>query len=84
MSTPVEHLRNLGPKSAHMLADVGIKTEADLRNVGVIDAYRRVKHAHPRRASLLMLYALQGALMDIHWNLVPDEIRADLKARLNK
>ncbi len=26
-----------------------------------------------------MLYALQGALMDIHWNQLPDEIKNHLK-----
>ena len=40
-----EKIRNVGPKSAAWLRQIGIRTEADLRRVGSIEAYRRVKLA---------------------------------------
>ncbi len=77
------NLKNLGEKSARMLIEAGIKTEADLRRMGAVEAYRRVKHVNPGRVSLLMLYALQGALMDLHWSRIPDDIKADLKRQVS-
>ena len=40
---PVTMLRNLGPKSAVMLAEVGIRTIGELRAIGAAKAYVRVK-----------------------------------------
>ena len=77
--TAVESLKNIGPTSASWLEDVGIHTTADLAEVGVVEAYLRVKRAYPERVSLNLLYALQGALLDIRWNLVPDDMREMLR-----
>lgn len=83
MARQIEELLNLGPKSARALAAIGVHNEDDLRTLGVIPAYRRLKHAEPTGTSLNMLYAMQGALMDIHWNQLPLELKADLKHRLD-
>jgi len=70
-------LKNLGMASVNILHAVGINTYADLRSAGAVDVYLRIK-ARDINVSKVMLYALQGALMDIHWNDLP----ADMKARL--
>ena len=72
-------LRNLGPASAGWLAAAGIHTRDDLEALGAVEAYRRVKADVPDRVTLHMLYALQGALLDIPWNALPREMRARLK-----
>jgi DNA transformation protein len=72
-------LRNLGPASARWLAEAGIQSESDLRAVGAVAAYRRVKHMHPREVTLVMLYALEGALRDVPWNALPRDVKARLK-----
>jgi len=72
-------LKNIGPASARQLRDVGIETAAELRRIGAPDAYRRLKHAFPRHVSLMMLYALEGALRDCHWNRLPPGVKARLK-----
>ena len=82
MSRPVAEMLNLGAKSARVLGSIGIRTEGELRKIGIVNAYRHLKHADPKGTSLLMLYALQGALMDIHWNQLPEEIKDDLKRQL--
>ena len=61
----VTTLKNLGPVSARMLADVGIETAEDLREASAEMAFRMVRHRHPS-ASLNLLYALVGALADRH------------------
>jgi hypothetical protein len=62
----VAGLRNLGAASARMLADAGIASVARLRKLGTVEAWRRVRTVHPR-ASLNLLWALEGALTDRDW-----------------
>ena len=78
MSEPIESLPNLGPKTARMLEEVGISTVAELRAVGALDAWRRIKFAYPKRVSLIGLYALQGALRGCPWTGLSDEERKAL------
>lgn len=78
MNAPLK-MRNIGPKSAAWLRQVGLRTEADLINAGPVDAFMRVKRAG-FKPSLNMLYALEGALQDCHWQEVPEARRAELVA----
>jgi DNA transformation protein len=70
-------LRNIGPKSAAWLRQVGLRTEEDLRAAGTVDAFMRVKRAG-FRPSLNLLYALEGALQGCHWQEVPTERRQEM------
>ncbi len=70
-------LKNLGMASVNILRAIGINTHADLKRMGAVEAYRRIK-ARDINVSKVMLYALQGALLDVHWN----DLAPDLKARL--
>ncbi|MDG1580782.1 TfoX/Sxy family protein [Pseudomonas sp. GOM6] len=78
MNDELQHLRNLGKTSAQWLHAVGIHNASDLRRLGSVDAYRAVR-ARGFRASKVLLYAIEGALLDVHWN----ELSPDLKAQLN-
>lgn len=70
-------LKNLGVASVNILRAIGIHTYEDLRQVGAVEAYRRIK-ARDINVSKVMLYALQGALMDIHWNDLPPDMKTQL------
>jgi len=72
-----EKLRNIGPKSSAWLRQVGLRTRGDLEGVGTVDAFMRVKRAG-FKPSLNLLYALEGALLDCHWQEVPDARRVEL------
>jgi TfoX-like protein len=76
MNTPLK-MRNIGPKSAAWLRQVGLRTPEDLAAVGPVDAFMRVKRAG-FKPSLNLLYALEGALCDCHWQEVPDARRVQL------
>ncbi len=78
MTTPLK-LRNIGPKSAAWLRQVGLRTEDELRAIGALEAFMRVKRAG-FKPSLNLLYALEGALVGCHWQEVPQERRAQLLA----
>ncbi len=70
-------LRNLGPQSQAMLAQAGITSEADLKRLGAVMAYARTKAVCPK-ASLNLLWALEGALSGRDWKVVAETERASL------
>jgi hypothetical protein len=70
-------LRNIGPKSAAQLRQVGVRTIDDLRALGSLEAFVKLKRAG-FKPSLNLLYALEGALLDCHWQKVPDDRRSEL------
>lgn len=72
-------LRNIGPTIACWLADVGIATVKDLDALGSVNAYRRLKTARPRQVTIVALYALEAALLDIAWTELPLDVRARLR-----
>ena len=72
-----EKLRNIGPKSMAWLRQTGVRTLDDLKAVGALSAYVRVKRAG-FKPSLNLLYALEGAILDCHWQEIPDLRRSEL------
>lgn len=79
MSRTDPGLRNVGPKSAAWLRQVGLRTREDLAAVGPVEAWLRIKRAGFKPSSSL-LYALEGALLDCHWQQVSPERREQLLA----
>lgn len=70
-------LKNLGSASVNILHAVGINSYHDLEKVGPVEAYKRIKN-RDIHVSKVMLYALQGALLNTHWN----DLAPDLKQQL--
>ena len=70
-------MKNLGNTSVNWLHAVGIKNSEDLRAVGPIRVYNRIRE-RGFRTSRVLLYALEAALLDIHWS----ELSAEHKQRL--
>ncbi|KAF1070110.1 MAG: hypothetical protein GAK45_00908 [Pseudomonas citronellolis] len=77
MNDELLHLKNLGKTSAQWLHAVGIHSASDLRRLGSVGAYRAVR-ARGFRASKVLLYAIEGALLNVHWN----DLTADHKQAL--
>jgi DNA transformation protein and related proteins len=75
-------LKNLGKTSAQWLHASGIHSASDLRRLGAVDAYRAVK-ARGFRASKVLLYAIEGALLDVNWNELPANHKAELNGLLD-
>ena len=72
-----EKLRNIGPKSMAWLRQTGVRTLDDLKAVGALSAFVRVKRAG-FKPSLNLLYALEGAILDCHWQEIPEARRSEL------
>ncbi|GAB5558469.1 MAG: hypothetical protein SynsKO_01160 [Synoicihabitans sp.] len=82
-TTAIAHLRNLGPKSAEMLADIGVTNREELATIGAIAACVKLREKG-HRVSLNMAYAIEGALMDADWRALPPEFRQDLQMQWEK
>lgn len=78
-----DRLRNVGPKSAAWLRQVGIRTPEDLTEHGAVGAFMKVKRAG-FKPSLNLLYSLEGALLGCHWQEVPEERRQQMAAEVEK
>jgi len=76
----LERMLNLGPISAARLQAVGVRTPDDLRRLGAVAAYVRLKRGFPVETTPIALYQLQGALEGIRWYEVPEPVRAALRA----
>ncbi|MCF7201813.1 TfoX/Sxy family protein [Pseudomonas oligotrophica] len=74
------HLRNLGKTSVQWLHACGIHSAEELRRRGAVASYAAVK-ARGFGASRVLLYAIEGALRDLHWQELPAGVKAELNAR---
>ena len=81
---PVTMLRNLGPKSAVMLAEAGIRTIGELRAIGAPKAYVRVKAIRSRGASVNLLWSLAAGLDGRGWQDVSAEEKELLLAEVRR
>jgi DNA transformation protein and related proteins len=77
LEEPIENLRNVGAASAAWLREAGVGTIGELRRVGPVTAYLRVRRAEPQ-ASLNLLWALVAGLDDRDWRELSDEERSRL------
>lgn len=83
MSGRAAKIRNVGPKSAAWLRQVGVRSTEDLARIGPVEVYLKVKRAG-FRPTLNLLYSMAGALADCHWAELPEahkhELLQDLEA----
>jgi DNA transformation protein len=77
----ISDLPNFGPKSQQMLAQAGIHTLEQLRELGAVRAYLQVKRAGAC-FSLNLLWAMEGALSGRHWQEVAKHDRLSLLLQL--
>jgi len=77
MQSDLLTLKNLGNTSVNWLHAIGIHNREELAHIGPVQAYNRIRE-RGIKVSKVLLYALQAALMDVHWS----ELDPALKERL--
>src|SRR5687767_3749298 len=75
----ISSLPGIGPVTQGWLEEVGVHTVADLRAIGSVEAYRRLKFMLPRQVSLNALYGLEAGLRGCHWLDLPHDVRRALQ-----
>lgn len=74
---------SLGPRSAQMLVAAGITSIEQIRALGSVTSFLRVKQSG-QPASLNLLWALEGAATGLRWQVVAREHRASLLLALDQ
>ena len=80
--TRLEDLRGIGRAAAGMLREADIATVEELRELGAVEAYRRVRFVRPG-VSLNLLHALHAGLDDRDWRALAVREKAALRRALD-
>jgi len=77
----VTELKNIGTTVAQRLQEIGITTQADLKAVGAVEAFRQVRERNPSVTTPVCyyLYSLEGALRNRHWDDLPLRVKKTLR-----
>ncbi|MHB2166960.1 TfoX/Sxy family protein [Alsobacter sp. R-9] len=78
----IADMRNLGPVMERRLNEVGITSEEELRALGAVAAFARLRFADPR-TSLNALHAMEAAIIGIPWQDLPKATKVRLWAELH-
>lgn len=79
----LEKLKNIGPKVAAGLREIGIDSREQLEEAGYMEAFLRMRLISPHWNHKMLLYALYGAINDTNCMYLPDEIRLRLNEELD-
>jgi DNA transformation protein len=76
-------LKNIGKKIASRLNEAGIYSEEELREVGAVEAHKRLKERYPHETLPLCyyLYSFEGAIKDKHWDAIGEKRKQQLKKK---
>ena len=77
-------VKNIGPTIEKRLNEIGVFSLSQLQALTPVEAYNMIKLKHPGKTIPVCyyLYSLQGALMDLHWNDVPEDIKRKLTGQI--
>ena len=79
----LSELPNIGKNVEEQLNQVGINTVDELAKAGSKEAWLRILEID-ESACINRLMALEGAIRGVKKNMLPDEVKADLKAFYQK
>ena len=71
-------LVNIGKEIERKLKSVGIHTAEELRAIGSKEAFVKLKMLYPSVCAVF-LYTLEGAITDIPYNHLAEDVKADLQ-----
>lgn len=77
--TELSSMLNIGKEIERKLKAVGICSGEELKKQGSKEAFLRLKLHYPN-VCLVHLYTLQGAIDNVEYNKLPDEVKRDLKS----
>lgn len=80
--TELNTMKNIGKEMERKLKSVGIYSAEDLIRTGSKQTFLNLRLCYPN-VCLVHLYTLQGAIDDIEFNDLPQEVKSDLKCFSN-
>lgn len=86
MINSLKAAKNIGATIERRLNEVGIHSLADLAEVTAAKAYQRICEQNPGKIFPVCyyLYSLEGALLGLHWDDLPEDLKKDLLLQVGK
>ena len=74
-------MRNIGKVSQQWLYEIEIYSLPDLQTCGAARAFSLIRSRHPQ-ASLNLLWALEGAILEVDWRTLSEDQKAELRRQI--
>lgn len=74
----LDSMLNIGKEMKRKLFSIGVRSSEDLIRLGSKEVFFQLKEQHPN-VCLVHLYVLQGAIDNVDYDKLPDEVKLDLK-----
>lgn len=86
LSNNLKGAKNIGVTIEKRLNEIGVFSLADLAQMTPIKAYQNICKQNPGKTFPVCyyLYSLQGALLDLHWDDLPAEVKTELLKQVDK
>ena len=86
LSNNLKGAKNIGATIEKRLNEIGVFSLADLAQMTPVKAYQSICKQNPDKTFPVCyyLYSLQGALLDIHWDDLPTELKTELCKQVDK
>ena len=85
LSNNLKGAKNIGATIEKRLNEIGVFSLADLAQMTPVKAYQSICKQNPDKTFPVCyyLYSLQGALLDLHWNDLPTELKIELREKVH-
>lgn len=86
LSNNLKGAKNIGATIEKRLNEIGVFSLGDLAQITPVKAYKVICKKNPDKAFPVCyyLYSLQGALLDLHWNDLPANLKRDLRKQVGR
>lgn len=78
--------KNIGTTIIQRLNEIGVYSLADLADLTPVKAYKEICEYNPDKTFPVCyyLYSLEGALLDLHWDDLPKDLKKDLLRQVGR
>jgi len=85
-SNNLKGAKNIGATIEKRLNQIGVFSLADLAQMTPVKAYLSICRQYPDKTFPVCyyLYSLQGALLDLHWDDLPKELKVELRKQVDE
>lgn len=84
LNSDLSRAKNIGKTIEKRLNQIGVFTLADLAEKTSVEAFKEIKEQNKDITIPVCyyLYSLEGALLDLHWDDLPDDLKRDLRSKI--
>jgi DNA transformation protein len=86
LSPHLKAAKNIGATIEKRLNEIGVFSLVDLAQMTPVKAYLNICRQNPNKTFPICyyLYSLQGALLNLHWDDLPPDLKADLRKQVEE